>query len=65
MAGQPLSNEDFRKLMATPRPGGQTPAAGGGGGAQQNKFKKSSKPYRPKPKANDDEKEEDQGPAYR
>jgi hypothetical protein len=41
----PLSNQDFRKLLATPRPGGAAPALGG--------FKKPQQ-YRPKPEGDAD-----------
>eukprot|EP00887_Chlorella_sp_A99_P003354 scaffold26.g3354.t1 len=61
MAG--LSNADFRKLLATPRPG----ATQGGQGEQGEKKQKKPKPQRPaKPRQADNEGEEgDGGPLYR
>ncbi|PRW61028.1 suppressor of mec-8 and unc-52-like protein 2 [Chlorella sorokiniana] len=67
MAAGGLRNEDFRKLLATPRPGAGG-GAGSGGGAEGEKQKKAKKPgrnYRPGGKPGAKEGEEDEGPKYR
>jgi hypothetical protein len=72
----PLSNADFRKLLATPRVdrsgatpaggiGGATPRGGGGGGGAKGGDGKAKKPYRPKPKPKEDKEEDDDEPKYR
>lgn len=66
MADQtPLTNADFRKLLATPRPNrdgdtkpAATPSRGGGGD-------KAKKPYKPKPKPTNKADEEEDEHKYR
>ena len=67
MAGGGLRNEDFRKLLATPRPGAGGGGGGGGGGDgdKQKKAKKPGRNYRPGGKPGAKEGEEDEGPKYR
>ena len=66
---QGLTQDDFRKLLSTPRAerlGNQTPRAGGGIGNNQG-VQKSAKPRpkpKPKPKEGEDD-DEDDGPKYR
>jgi hypothetical protein len=55
-----LRNEDFRKLLSTPRPGSATP----GGGEGRKPQKPKNKPPKPlKPKKGDEE--ETEGQKYR
>ncbi len=71
----PLSNQDFRKLLATPRPGGAAPALGGFKKPHQPRpkpsddgeggFKKPPKPKKPMKPKGEGEKEEDGKPRYR
>lgn len=65
MAGGGLRNEDFRKLLATPRPGAGGGGGGGGEGDKQKKAKKPGRNYRPGGKPGAKEDEEDEGPKYR
>ena len=62
-----LTQDDFRKLLSTPRAermgGSQTPR--GAGGSAQPPQQKSIKPHRPKPKPKQEEDDEDGGPQYR
>lgn len=70
-----MNNDDFRRLLATPRAerfGGETPAAGKSGQAQAQAKAKPTGEYRPKPKPGfkkpTDKKKEDEdedGPKYR
>lgn len=65
MAGEQLSNADFRKLLATPRPGGNTKQADTSKDAKPKKSK-ANKPFRPKPKSIDEaEEKEGDGNVYR
>lgn len=74
MGDQGLTQDDFRKLLSTPRAerlGGQTPRMGSAGtniaSSSGNKEAKSAKPHKPKPKPKpkEGEDEEDDGPIYR
>lgn len=66
MAAGGLRNEDFRKLLATPRPGAR--GGGGGEGGEAEKQKKAKKPgpnFRRGGKPGAKEGEEDEGNKYR
>jgi hypothetical protein len=59
-----LSNADFRRLLATPRPGGGG-AAGGGEGEDKQKKHKKPKPFKPGGKLGVKEGEVEDGDKYR
>ncbi len=58
-----MRNEDFRKLLSTPRRAQTTPSATPGRGDGAKKEKKA--PFRPKPKPAAAEEEGDEGQKYR
>ena len=60
-----LSNADFRRLLATPRPGGGGAGGGGGEGEDKQKKHKKPKPFKPGGKLGVKEGEEEDGDKYR
>ena len=61
-----LSNADFRKLLATPRPGAGGGGGGGGeGGGEKKKHKKPGKNFKPGGKLGEKEGAKEEGPQYR
>jgi hypothetical protein len=72
MGDHGLTQDDFRKLLSTPRAerlGGQTPRMGAAASSSNasGKEAKGAKPNKPKPKPKpkEDGDEEDEGPKYR